>query len=508
MSENKAHQTGPDLQQGVPLSGLREGEPLAGHVGDSQVLLVKRGARVFAIGAICPHYSGPLAEGIVVGNTVRCPWHHSRFNLATGDAMCAPALNAVLAWKTEVRDGKVFLTGSERQPARPRLSGRGLPGRVVIVGAGAAGNAAAETLRKEGFEGEVTLIGAEPSVPYDRPNLSKDYLAGNAPEEWVPLRTEEFYQREDITLMKGVEVTSLDAKARKVGLHDGKEVRYDALLLATGASPVRLSMPGSDLEHVSTLRTLADSRAIIEQTKRARRAVIMGASFIGLEVAASLRARQMEVHIIAPEALPLERVMGPEIGRFIQGLHEEHGVVFHLGHTARSITRESVTLDDGTGVAADLVVMGVGVRPNLALAEKSGIATGRGVIVNEYLRTDAPGVYAAGDIARWPDPHTGERIRVEHWVVAERQGQTAARNMLNMAERFTAVPFFWSAHYDATISYVGHAEKWDRVRVDGSLQGQDCQVDFLLGGHRLAVATIGRDRNSLQVEAEMEAAVV
>ena len=501
MSDNAPESTGPDLSAGVAASELTDGAMLVGHVGDKSVLLAQRGTEYFAIGATCTHYSGPLGAGLLVGDTVRCPWHHACFSLRTGEAVGAPALNPVACWAIEQRDGSIFVT-RERQTVPVHRAAAEAPSSVVIVGAGAAGNAAAEILRREGYAGPITMIGGEDAVPYDRPNLSKDYLAGSAPEEWIPLRPREFYMEQEIQLITGVRVTSIDTAAKRVTLGDASTHEYGALLLATGAEPIKLPTPGG--ERILYLRSLADSRAIIGAAAGAKSAVVIGASFIGLEVAASLRHREIDVHVVGPEPRPLERVLGAELGDFVRSLHEKHGVVFHLGHTVASIQASTVTLDDGTTLNADIVIAGIGVRPCVDLAEQAGLSMDRGISVNEFLETSAPGIYAAGDIARFPDPHSGASIRVEHWVVAERMGQAAARNMLGKRERFADVPFFWSQHYDVAISYVGHAEKWDVVEIDGSVKDGDCAVRFVLAGKTLAVATVGRDMASLMAEREIE----
>ncbi|MGN6571971.1 MAG: FAD-dependent oxidoreductase [Pseudolabrys sp.] len=492
---------GPDLAQGIPSSDLAEGAMLAGHVGDDAVLVVRRGGTVSALAAHCTHYHGPLADGLIVGDTIRCPWHHACFSLRTGEALAAPALSPLDCYVVSESEGRIVVGGKKVQP-QPKQIGGG--GRVVIIGGGAAGFAAAEMLRRHGFAGSITMLSNDSAAPVDRPNLSKDYLAGSAPEDWMPLRGHDWYADNKVTLKLETEVASFDPKAKTVTLGDGSSLPYDKLLLATGAEPVKLPVPGADLPHVHLLRSLNDSRAIIAAAKTAKRAVVIGASFIGLEVAAALRARDIEVHVVAPEKWPLEKVFGPALGDFVRALHEEHGVVFHLEDGVTGIDAKTVSLKSGRSLEADLVVTGVGVRPRLALAEKAGLATDKGVSVDAYLQTSAPDVYAAGDIARWPDAYTGQRIRVEHWVVAERQGQTAALNMMGEKTPHRAVPFFWSQHYDVPINYVGHAEGWDAIEVDGDIKARDCLVRYRKGGKVMAIASIYRDRQCLEVAAEME----
>ena len=509
MAGQEPNPPGPDLTKGVSIGDIAAGQMLLGHVGEDAVLLARQGNEFFAIGATCSHYSGPLAEGLMVGDTVHCPWHHARYSLRTGEAIGAPAFNALSCWRVEQRDDKVFVRekvapADRREPAKgARAAAK--PGRIVIVGGGAAGFAAAEMLRREGFAGSLTLVSADNDPPYDRPNCSKDYLAGSAPEDWMPLKPTDFYAEYSIDLEVGSEVTAIESEPRQAALANGRKIAFDKLLLATGAEPVRLPIPGADQPHVHVLRSLADSRAIIANATAARHAVVIGASFIGLEVAAALRTRNLEVHVVAPERRPLERILGPQFGDFIRALHEEHGVVFHLEDTVTSIEGTHAKLKSGATLPADMVVVGVGVRPRLQLAERAGVKLDRGVAVNEYLETSISEIYAAGDIARWPDPHTGENLRIEHWVVAERQGQTVARNMLGQRQRFSQVPFFWSQHYDVPINYVGHAETWDSVDVDGDIKSRDCLVRYRRNGKVLAVASIFRDVDSLKAEMSMEA---
>jgi nitrite reductase/ring-hydroxylating ferredoxin subunit/pyruvate/2-oxoglutarate dehydrogenase complex dihydrolipoamide dehydrogenase (E3) component len=421
MAEQQPNPPGPDLTKGVSVADIAAGQMLLGHVNQDAVLLARQGDEFFAIGATCSHYSGPLAEGLMAGDTVRCPWHHARFSLRTGEAIGAPAFNALPCWRVEKSDDKVFVRertapADRSEPSKPARA-TVKPDRIVIVGGGAAGFAAAEMLRREGFGGSLTLVSADNEPPYDRPNCSKDYLAGSAPEDWMPLKPAEFYKEYSIDLQLGSEVTAIDSGPRQVALANGRKIAFDKLLLATGAEPVRL---------------------------------------------------QREV-------------------------------------TVTSIEGTNAKLKSGATLPAEVVVVGVGVRPRLQLAERAGVKIDRGVAVNEYLETSIPDIYAAGDIARWPDPHTGENLRIEHWVVAERQGQAVARNMLGQEQRFSEVPFFWSQHYDVPINYVGHAEKWDSVDIDGNIKSRDCLVRYRQNGKVLAVASIFRDIDSLKAEMSMEA---
>jgi 3-phenylpropionate/trans-cinnamate dioxygenase ferredoxin reductase subunit len=509
MSDVETPETTPDFSQGVAVADIPDDGMLVGHVGDEAVLLVKRGGVTYAIGATCSHYGGPLADGILVGDTVRCPWHHACFNLKNGASVRPPALKDLASWRVEETNGTVYVRERLPKPKLPVLSVTALlPSSVVIIGGGAGGYMAAATLRREGYGGPVVMLSADGDAPYDRPALSKDYLSGQAQPDWLPLRSPNFYAEQKIDVRIATRVTGIDVATRTLHIRDykGKDGRlsYGALLIATGAEPVQLDLPGATLPHVRLLRSLSDGTALIANAKGARQCVVIGASFIGLEVAAALRQRDIAVHVVAPDRIPMARIMGEAIGESVLALHKSKGVIFHLETKPVAIQKESVILANGDKIPADLVVVGIGVRPSVALAQSAGLAIDRGVVVNEYLETSAKGIYAAGDIARWPDKHSGNCIRVEHWIVAERQGEVAARNILGRREAFDAVPFFWSQHYDTAINYVGHAEQWDNIAVEGDIAKRDFRATFLLKGKSLAVVTMGRDRDSLLAEAALE----
>ena len=489
--------------EGVALGVLEEHRAVAGTAGGEAVVAGQDDdGGYWAIGGTCTHYGGPLGQGIFDGREVRCPWHHARFHVANGSAAAAPAFDGVDRYETSVRDGRLFV-GAKREPTAAGSPPRE-PSSIVVVGGGAAGYAAIEQLRRLGYGGPLTMVTEDPAFPYDRPNLSKDYLAGHAPEEWIPLRSDDFYVERNVDVRRGVRADRIDLEQRAVVLDGGERLPYEALLLATGSNPIVLNLErDADAAPVCYLRTRADADRIIELAANASSAAVIGASFIGTEVAASLRERGLAVTVIDQAPVPLGHVLGDELGQLVRAVHEEHGVTFRLGQTVQRIGRDAVVLDDGSSVPAELVVVGVGVRPNTQLAEEAGLAVDRGVTVDEYLRASAPRVWAAGDIASWPDARSEEPIRVEHWVVAERQGQVAARNILGLNERFDEVPFFWSAHYDMTISYVGHAARWDDARWSGDVAAREGFVSYRSGGRVMAVATVGRDETSLRAEIAM-----
>ncbi|WP_213949517.1 FAD-dependent oxidoreductase [Luteibacter sp. dw_328] len=499
-TDSDASPVGPDFSQGVYASTLPEDGVFAGHVNGEAIIVARTNDGIVALGGACSHYSGPLHEGLRVGDTISCPWHHACFDLKTGRALKAPALAPVARWKVEEEGGKVFIREAlpEEAPSAPALMA---DKHFVIVGGGASGFAAAQRLREHGFAGKLTMISSDADAPYDRPNVSKDYLAGTADPAWMPLKDDAFYKDLNISLKLGTVVRGIDAPSRTITLASGDTLSYDKLLLATGAEPIRPSAPGFDQPHVHTLRSMKDAERVIADVTASDVVAVIGSSFIGLEAAASLRHRGAKVHVIGSELIPLRSKFGPSIGTMIKALHEANGVVFHLGRRAESYADGLVQLDDGTLVRATRVVLGIGVKPRLQLAEAAGVRIEGGVVVDTSMRSSDPNIFATGDIARYPGAH-GELARVEHWVLAERHGQVAAAGMLGIDDPFEEPPFFWSVHYDTTIRYVGHAEDWDAIREEGSVADKDAEVRYEKDGRVIAVATVNRDMDSLKA-AEM-----
>ncbi|MEO8382613.1 MAG: FAD-dependent oxidoreductase [Acidobacteriota bacterium] len=493
--------SGPDLTKGVRAADLADGGTIAGLVGDDEVVLVRSGETFFALSAHCTHYSGPLAAGRVVGDTIRCPWHHACFDLRSGSPLGAPAFRPLRVYTT-TREGELIRVSADTPSAPTEVKASAEAKSVVIVGGGAAGFFAASELRRLGFPGNVTLVTRDERVPFDKPNLSKDYLAGHAPEEWIPLRGEDEYATEHIELRLRTTVESIDPARAEVVLAGGERLSYDRLILATGSSPRRLEVKTDPAVRVHLLRTWADADEIRAAAVEARNAVIIGSSFIGLETAASLRERGLNVTVVGSETRPLEKVFGGQLADFVRRTHESHGVRFRLGHKPVEIRARAVVLDDGSAEACDLVIAGVGVTPELGLAERAGLTIDGGIVINEFLETSVEHIYAAGDAARFP--WRGKSIRVEHWAAAGRQGQAAARNAMGARQPLTTVPFFWSQHYDLTFAYVGHATRTDDVEVFGSLEEHAAAAMYREDGRVSAVVTLFRDDVSLAVEEAME----
>jgi len=488
-------------------SDLHDGEMKEISVDEVKILLARVGDNFHAVSATCPHYGGPLAEGTLCGTRVVCPWHHAAFNVVNGNMEDPPALDSLVSYPLRIDGERIMLSlpeGAEdrRMPAMCKRDTSADSRQFVIVGAGAAGYVAAQTLREEGFRGSVVMLTREDRAPYDRPNLSKDYLHGHAEPEWMPLRDEEFFKANDITLLLNREVTHVDARSKTITFESGETMDYDALLVATGGAPVRLNIPGSDLKNVCVLRSFADADSIIETAKHCRRAVVVGASFIGMEAASSLRERGLEVTVIAPSEEPFETTLGAEVGALFRRVHESHGVRFKLGNIVYGFEGthnvEAVALDNGELIETDMVVVGVGVRPVTQFLDGVELDQAGAVIVDSRLRA-ADGLFAAGDIASFPDLHAGN-VRIEHWRTAQQQGRTAARNMLGRNVTFDAVPFFWTRQFDIGLLYVGHVSSWDEIIYRGDVAAQDFLAFYVKDNRVRAVAGMNRDREMAAAE--------
>lgn len=484
-------------------SDIEEGRIHPVKAGDVELILVWAGGRLHALAAHCPHHHAPLADGLLDGTRLLCPWHQSVFDVTDGSLLEPPALDCLATYEVRVEGDDVLVDLPDEPaesvaPAMVDANPGADPRTIVIVGAGAAGLAAAQELRRSGFRGRLVMVSEDPRAPYDRTNCSKAYLAGEAPAEWLPLKPPEFFTDHGIEIVEH-RVDRLDVGDRRVTLPGGAVLEADGLLLATGGEPRRLDIDGAQLDGVMTLRTWADSDRLAERAADADGVVVIGASFIGMEAAASLTQRGAgPVTVVAPEEVPFERTLGARVGTVLREVHADHGVRFELGRRVARIEGRNgavstVVLDDGRTLAAGLVLMGVGVRPRTDCLAGVELEEDGSVLVDELMRL-ADGVFAAGDIATFPDWRTGEPTRIEHWRTAQQQGMIAGRNLAGRVDPFRDVPFFWTMHFDAILGYLGHAATWDDEILHGSLADRDFMLYYLRSDRLLAAAAMGRDR--------------
>lgn len=488
--------------EAAKIDDLKSGEMKKIEKDGEEFVLYRVEDKFFATGATCPHYGAPLDQGVLKGYRVICPWHHATFCVSDGSLIEPPALDEIPSYETRVDGDTVIVSIPPKsdKPEKPDMTEQkpSKDDRVfVIVGAGAAGTMAAQTLREEGFLGRIILITREDRIPYDRPNLSKEYMAGKAEPEWMPLRDDEFFKENDIELQKNREVVEVDFKEKNIKFNDSTGLTFDRLLLATGGAPKRLDIPGAELDNVFTLRSYDDADRIIEASKKAKKAVVIGASFIGTEIASSLAERDVDVTIVAPEAQPLEKILGEKVGGVFRKAHEEAGTSFKLETRPSAIKGdgavEKVVLENGDELDADFVVVGVGVAPATAFID--GLEKyGDGSLPVDHAFKVTENVYAAGDIARFTDWRTNEIIRIEHWRTALQHGRYAALNMLEKDVPFRSVPFFWTQQAGLNLGYVGHADEWDEIVIHGDLDAKEFLALYIKADTVLAVAGMGRDR--------------
>ncbi len=503
---------------------LQDGQMKQIEVGDRSFLLVRIEGQYHCYPGECPHHGAPLAEGLLCEDSIRCPWHQAVFDARTGELREPPAADDLPEFETQVDDENVVLLLPDDAPASspPKMAtpsaeqdAREVAGtyvgndgvdalrqyrNFVIVGAGAAGLAAAEAMRHEGYRGNITLLTGEDHLPYDRTDLSKRYLQKDDLDPPF-LRSGEFCDRYGIAVLTGSPVVEADVERRTVRCADGSDMSYDRLLIATGARPRTLGIDGEELDGVHTLRSLDDGEAIKARARHATEAVVVGASFIGMEVAASLTERGVHVTVVAPESEPFERTFGPQIGRMYRQVHQARGTTFRLGTTVRRFeglegSVQSVVLADDGRLDADLVVVGVGVEPVTDFLRHVDVNEDGSLSVDEHLAVrGVDDLFAAGDVARFLDWRTGTPIRIEHWRLAQQLGRIAGANLLGRDRRYEGTPFFWTNQHMVITDMVGHVRDPEEIRIDGDPDEQDFLAWFLRDGHVWAAAGCGRAKD-------------
>ena len=500
------------------INDLNDGEMRQVAVGETEILLTRLDGKFHAVGAHCSHYKAPLAEGVLSGHHVVCPWHNAYFDVTSGDQLEPPGLDSLACYQVRIEGENVIVSVPEettglRSPAMAQFNPDADGRTFVILGAGAAGVHAAETLRVAGYQGRIVMITQDDRLPYDRTKLSKDYFIGKTSSEEMPLRSPDFYKEHAIEVLLNKRVEQVQTTAKAITFSDsasgsdagasGDSLNYDALLVATGGKPLQLDIPGADLQNILTLRSFDDTDRILALSKQKGQAVVIGSSFIGMETAAGLSQHGLQVTVVSPDSVPFKKTLGEEIGKIFQQVHEQNGVSFKLGRKAvqfeGSDKVEAVILDNGDRLKADIVIVGIGVQPATDFLEGIDLYPKDGsVVVDEYLRA-ADGIYAAGDIARYPDWRTSESLRVEHWRVAAQQGRIAAHNMAGKAVKFRGLPLFWTMQFKFPLRYIGHAQSWDEIIVDGDLQKQEFIAFYVKNNQVLAVATSHKDTETAAI---------
>ena len=475
---------------------------------EKEILLCRIDDDYYATGAHCTHYGAALAEGVLSGDRIVCPLHHACFNAKSGDLIEPPARDALPKYETKVENGNVIVSLPDelpfnRVPDMTKKDSSADSRKFVILGGGVAGNAAAQAMRESGFKGNILMISQENRLPYDRPNLSKDYLQGEAQPEWMPLRDEEFYKSSGIDLLLGKKVTGMNFSSKELLFENGDKINYDKLLITSGGSPRKLIIKGSDLKNIFYLRSFDDADNIIEASKNAKEAVVLGSSFIGMESAFSLTKQNLNVTIVAPDNHPFEKTLGKEIGELIQSEYESKGIKFKLGKSVikfeGSNNVDSVVLDSGEKLNADLVLIGIGVRPATNFIEGINLLSDGSINVDKYFQA-AEFIYAAGDIATFVDNKSGEELRIEHYRTAEQQGRIAGSNMADKLNEYRSEPFFWTQQADLTIQYVGHAVGWDKIQFIGNVKDKKFLAFYIKNNQVHAVAGIDKEKEMAAIQ--------
>jgi NADPH-dependent 2,4-dienoyl-CoA reductase/sulfur reductase-like enzyme/nitrite reductase/ring-hydroxylating ferredoxin subunit len=490
---------------------LANGELRQVKVGDTPVLLARSNDDFYALGAFCSHLGAPMAQGLMNDGRIVCPWHMASFEVQTGQQCEPPGLDGLTNYPLIIDGDDIVVDvpegSSPHQTPKMATHNPETDGRVfVILGAGIAGQTAAEMLRQEGYEGRIIMITAEAEVPYRRTALSKKYLQSDSADAVPKLRSPEFFEAYGIEVWRDRAVTAVKPYEHSLTFEDGEVLTYHQLLVATGGKARRLDAPGVDLDNIFTLHKAEDAVQIVETAQAGKRAVVIGSSFIGMETAASLTQAGLSITVVSPEAVPFDKIFGSVVGHRLQVMHEENGVQFHLNARATGFEGngavEAVVLDNGDRIPADLVIVGIGIEPATGFLEAMKLHSGDGsVVVDAYLRA-VESVFAAGDVARYPDPRSGSDIRIEHWRLAAQHGRIAARNMLGQAVPFKGVPFFWTNQFSMKLHYVGHADDWDDVIIHGDLEAGKFLAFYVESDQILAVLGNGYNQELIAI-AEM-----